>query len=120
MQVIVGVMAELFVLIPSLLFLQAFRFVQASSWRYARIVLYLIAAALMLTSIFFIVARGLEFGEAKSRQWLISILTGFISSIVLTQPLKVRSFTSSSSLIAPNDPCRSSVCPSLSLVSAAT
>lgn len=43
----------------------------------------------MLTSIFFVVARGLEFGDEKSRQWLISILTGFFSSIFLTQPVKI-------------------------------
>ena len=86
---IIGVIVELFVLIPSLLFLQAFRFVQSSSSKLLHIVLYIITYLMMLTSIFFIIARGLEFGDEKSRQWLISILTGFVSSIFLTQPLKV-------------------------------
>jgi hypothetical protein len=41
-------------------------------------------------SIFFIIARGIEFGDLKSQKWLASILTGFFSSIFLTQPLKVK------------------------------
>ena len=41
-------------------------------------------------SIFFLIARGIEFGDEKSQQWLISILSGFFSSIILTQPLKVK------------------------------
>ena len=40
-------------------------------------------------SIVFIIARGIEFGDLKSQQWLGSILSGFFSSIFLTQPLKV-------------------------------
>ena len=88
-QVIIGVLVELFVLVPSLIFLQAFRFVRSSPSRALHVLLYLVSCGLMCTSIFFIIARGLEFGEDKSRQWLISILTGFVSSILLTQPLKV-------------------------------
>ena len=40
-------------------------------------------------SIVFIIARGIEFGDLKSQQWLGSILSGFFSSIFVTQPLKV-------------------------------
>jgi hypothetical protein len=40
-------------------------------------------------SIIFIIARGIEFGDLKTQQWLTSILSGFFSSILLTQPLKV-------------------------------
>ena len=90
-QVTIGVLVELFVLVPSLIFLQAFRFVRSSPSRALHVLLYLVTCGLMFISIFFIIARGLEFGEDKARQWLISILTGFVSSILLTQPLKVRS-----------------------------
>ncbi len=38
--------------------------------------------------IFFIIARGIEFGGLKTQQWLTSILSGFFSSIILTQPVK--------------------------------
>ena len=44
---------------------------------------------LVSLSIIFIIARGIEFGDLKTQQWLASILTGFFSSILLTQPLKV-------------------------------
>ncbi len=40
-------------------------------------------------SILFLIARGIEFGDLKTQQWLTSILTGFFSSIFLIQPLKV-------------------------------
>jgi hypothetical protein len=41
------------------------------------------------TSILFIIARGIEFGDVKTQKWLTSILTGFFSSILFTQPIKV-------------------------------
>lgn len=40
-------------------------------------------------SILFIIARGIEFGDVKTGQWLASIISGFFSSILLTQPLKI-------------------------------
>jgi len=40
-------------------------------------------------SIFFIIVRGIQFGDLKTQQWLISILSGFFSSIFLTQPMKI-------------------------------
>ncbi len=43
-------------------------------------------------SIIFIIARGIEFGDEKTQKWLTSILSGFFSSILLTQPLKVTFF----------------------------
>ena len=42
-------------------------------------------------SMFFIIVRGIEFGDVKTQQWLTSLLTGFFSSILVIQPLKVRS-----------------------------
>lgn len=38
---------------------------------------------------FFIIARGIEFGDLKTQKWLTSLLSGFFSSILLIQPLKV-------------------------------
>ncbi|UJR27333.1 hypothetical protein I4U23_008626 [Adineta vaga] len=38
---------------------------------------------------FFIWARGVEFGDEKTRKWLTSSVTGFFSSILITQPVKV-------------------------------
>ena len=44
---------------------------------------------LVAVSILFIIARGIEFGDVKTGQWLASIISGFFSSIILTQPLKI-------------------------------
>jgi hypothetical protein len=41
-------------------------------------------------SALFIIARGIEFGDLKTRKWLTSSITGFFSSILLTQPTKVK------------------------------
>ncbi len=38
-------------------------------------------------SIFFIIARGIEFGDLKTQQGLTSISSGFVSSILLIQPI---------------------------------
>ena len=50
---------------------------------------YGLSAIVAGVSIFFIVVRGIEFGDIKTQQWLTSLLTGFFSSILLIQPLKV-------------------------------
>ncbi len=44
-------------------------------------------------SIFFLIVRGIELGDLKTQQWLTSILSGFLSSILLTQPMKIISLT---------------------------
>ena len=50
---------------------------------------YGLCVILVGSSIFLIISRGIEFGDLKSQQWLISILSGFFSSILITQPIKV-------------------------------
>lgn len=40
-------------------------------------------------SIVLIIARGIEFGDVKTGQWLTSIVSGFFSSIFVSQPLKI-------------------------------
>jgi hypothetical protein len=44
-----------------------------------------------IISMFFIIARGIQFGDLKTQKWLTSLLTGFFSSIFLIQPIKVYS-----------------------------
>jgi hypothetical protein len=41
-------------------------------------------------SIFFIIVRGIQFGNLKVKKWLISMLTGLLASIFLTQPIQVK------------------------------
>ncbi len=44
----------------------------------------------VMVSAIFILARGIEFGNTKTSKWLTSSITGFFSSIFLTQPTKVK------------------------------
>ena len=52
-------------------------------------VAYGLSALVVCVSGFFIWARGVEFGDTKTRKWLTSSITGFFSSIIVTQPVKV-------------------------------
>lgn len=125
-KIAIGVIVELFALIPSLLLVQLFRRLrsrqkQISPLRQALykirpffqqndideikkknhvktpmtfpwwfiFIAYGLCAILLGISILFIIARGIEFGDLKTQKWLTSILSGFFSSILLTQPIKV-------------------------------
>ncbi|CAF4459945.1 unnamed protein product [Rotaria sp. Silwood2] len=50
---------------------------------------YTLSFLMIAVSILFIIARGIEFGDLKTQKWLTSVLTGFFSSILLTQPIKI-------------------------------
>jgi hypothetical protein len=88
---------EVLTLVPSLMIVQLFRhtrprgsttMVSGLPW-WCLYITYGLCLMLAGVSIFFIIVRGIEFGDEKVQQWLISILAGFFSSILLTQPLKV-------------------------------
>ncbi|UJR06735.1 hypothetical protein I4U23_011024 [Adineta vaga] len=121
-QIIIGVIVEVFSLIPSLLLIQIFRRLRSRDrslsplrkifyeinpslikeeaktktkkqpftfpWWFIFIT-YGLCFLLVITSIFFLIVRGIEFGDVKTQKWLISILSGFFSSILFTQPLKI-------------------------------
>ncbi|CAF1642081.1 unnamed protein product, partial [Adineta ricciae] len=50
---------------------------------------YALSILIILVSIFFIIVRGIEFGDDKVKKWLTSVLTAFFSSILFTQPIKI-------------------------------
>ncbi len=56
-------------------------------------IIYGLCFLLVGVSMFFIIIRGIEFGDLKSQKWLTSILAGFFSSILFTQPLKILSLS---------------------------
>lgn len=98
--IVIGVITELFALIPSLPLVQLFRRLRCREekakpstftlpWWWIFIA-YGLSLMLVASSIFLIIARGIEFGDVKVQKWLTSILTGFFSSILLIQPIKVR------------------------------
>ncbi len=47
---------------------------------------------LAIVSIFFLIVRGIEFGDLKTQKWLTSLISGFFSLIFLIQPIKVNPF----------------------------
>ncbi|CAF1602837.1 unnamed protein product, partial [Adineta ricciae] len=98
-QIVIGVVTELLALLPSLLVVQLFQRLRSRGETNKRskltlpwwwiFIAYGVCFLLVSVSIFFIIARGIEFGDLKAQKWLTSILTGFFSSVLLTQPMKV-------------------------------
>ena len=56
-------------------------------------IVYTLSFVIIGVSIFFIMVRGIEFGDTKTQQWLTSILSGFFSSVLITEPLKIIGLT---------------------------
>ena len=50
---------------------------------------YLLSFLFIGVSIFFILIKGIEFGDAKVAKWLTSLLISFLTSVLLTQPVQV-------------------------------
>ncbi|CAF4425316.1 unnamed protein product, partial [Adineta steineri] len=46
---------------------------------------YGLSIVIIAISIFFIIVRGIEFGDVKTQPWLTSVLTGFFSPVIFTQ-----------------------------------
>ena len=58
-----------------------------------KIVAYTLSCVIMLVSALFIIIKGIEFGEEKVLKWLTSLVMSIISSVFLTQPIKVMRLT---------------------------
>ena len=54
-----------------------------------KIFAYMLSFAFAFVSLFFVIIKGIEFGDEKVQKWLTSLLTSFFSSIFLTQPIQV-------------------------------
>lgn len=115
----IGILVELFSLVPSLFLVQFFRRIEArrhpaqnsvsaktrrtkgkerSKLRFPWWCIYIgygLSLIIVLISLLLIIARGIELGETKIQQWFISLVISFFSSVLLTQPLKVFEFFSS-------------------------
>ena len=57
-----------------------------------KIVAYFISFLMVAVSLFFVVIKGIEFGDSKVTKWLTSLIISFLSSILLTQPFQVTFF----------------------------
>ncbi len=54
-----------------------------------KIIAYVLSFAFAGVSLFFVIVKGIEFGDDKVTKWLTSLIVSFLSSIILTQPLQV-------------------------------
>ncbi|CAF0802441.1 unnamed protein product [Adineta steineri] len=123
-QIGIGIMVELFSLVPSIFIVQFFRRIrprrQISPLRQALekirslphtdskdknlnknkkkqftfpwwclFIAYTFSFMIIAVSMFFIIVKGIIFGDLKTQKWLTSVFTGFFSSIILTQPIKI-------------------------------
>ena len=88
---------EILSFVPSILLIQLFRRSKPAKTKstsflfpwWCIFIAYGLSFLFAVVSIFFIIVRGIEFGDLKSQKWLTSLLTGFFSSVLLIQPLKV-------------------------------
>ena len=55
-----------------------------------KIIAYILSFLFMLVSAAVVVFQGIEFGDEKCGKWLASLLISFFTSVLLTQPLKVK------------------------------
>ena len=54
-----------------------------------KIFAYLLSFAFAGVSLFFVIIKGIEFGDEKVQKWLTSLIISFFTSLLLTQPLQV-------------------------------
>ena len=54
-----------------------------------KIFAYVLSFSFATVSLFFVIIKGIEFGDEKVQKWLTSLLISFLSSLLLTQPIQV-------------------------------
>ena len=54
-----------------------------------KIIGYILAACFIGISIFFIIVKGISFGDDMCRKWLTAFLISRVTSIIFTQPIQV-------------------------------
>lgn len=56
---------------------------------WCRYIAWFLCVLSMVTSVFFLWAYGISFGDTKTRQWVSSLIVSFFASLLVTQPIKV-------------------------------
>ena len=59
---------------------------------WCKVFAYILSFAFAGVSLFFVIVKGIEFGDEKVQKWLTSLLISFFTSLLLTQPLQVTAF----------------------------
>jgi hypothetical protein len=57
-----------------------------------KIFAYMLSFAFAGVSLFFVIVKGIEFGDEKVQKWLTSLLISFFTSLLVTQPIQVTFF----------------------------
>lgn len=60
---------------------------------WTKIIAYLLSFLFAAISVFFIIMKGISFGNDKCTKWLTSIIISLITSLLITQPLQVFSLS---------------------------
>jgi hypothetical protein len=55
---------------------------------------YMLSFVFAFISIFFVIVKGIEFGDEKVQKWLSTLLVSFLTSVLFTQPIQVKFFFS--------------------------
>ena len=56
---------------------------------YFRIVALILSYACMIVCAFFVIVKGLEFGNSKVTSWVTSLAISFVTSVLFHEPIKV-------------------------------
>lgn len=56
---------------------------------WCKIIAFILSFIFMGVSAFFVIIKGIDFGEEKCNKWLTSLVISFFTSVLLTQPIKV-------------------------------
>ena len=56
---------------------------------YFRIVALILSYACMIVSAFFVIVKGLEFGNTKVTSWVTSLAVSVVTSVLFQEPIKV-------------------------------
>ncbi|RNA05799.1 polycystic kidney disease 1-like 2 [Brachionus plicatilis] len=72
---------------------ESFKFLKTTFPWWTKIIAYLLSLAICIVSIFFIVVKGISFGNEKVTKWLTSFVVSILTSFFLTQPFQVALIT---------------------------
>ena len=59
---------------------------------WCKIIGYVLSVIFVGVSIFFVIVKGITFGDEKCRKWLTSFIVSILTSCFITQPIQVYSF----------------------------
>jgi len=65
-----------------------------------KIIAYGLSFILACVCLFFVIMKGIVFGDEKVKKWITSVLISFLSSVLLTQPFQVTKYKTTSYIMS--------------------